>query len=410
MRAALYGGLIGLIAAIFLRATYQLISNRWPEGYDYSTRMIERAPKNGVIPYLLFRSLPTYIVGVLAIVTSDRLDGNVYVAATVLGVVYIGAGEVWAAINCHRRRDPRKNILISLYMINALLVLTALILAVMSRHAVAGFVPSPAELLSSLWTACFVAVFVYFMDRVFRRDELRNPTLSDARKMLGLDLEKYAKSMSVKMNCCPELVLAVILAECEQRPKWFRDAERMFGRIAGSKGITYGVGQIRSDRPLSDVQSIDDLCAGMSGYFPGSDRNGSNLELRVRLADHNPDPVFVDTAVKRYFELIPETVSCSSEIAYDKRSTFEIYRPQFNGDVMRILGSTAGSGSSHVWNIEATTSSGRHAIMDLSITTAECRTEFACDSPVYYGELHLLCDGIVVGEGFSLDGSGSLPW
>lgn len=410
MRAALYGGLIGLIAAIFLRATYQLISNRWPEGYDYSTRMIERAPRNGVLSYLLFRFSPTYIVGVLAIVTSDRLGGNVVVAATILGVVYIGAGEVWAAINCHRHRDPRKNILIALYMVNALLVLAALILAILSRHAVAGFVPDPTELLSSLWTACFVAVFVYFLDRVFRRDELRNPTLSDAREMLGVDLEEYAKSVSVKMNCSPELVLAVVLAECEQRPKWFRDAERVFGRLTGSKGISYGVGQIRSDRPLSDMQSIDYLCAGLSGYFPGSDRNGSTLELRIRLADHNPDPVFVATAVERYFELIPEIVSCSSEIAYDKRPTVEIYRPQFNGDVMRIHGSTARSSSPHVWNVGATTSSGCLEIADISVTTAECRTEFSCDTPSFYGELHLMCDGIVVGEGFSLDGSGSLPW
>lgn len=410
MRAALYGGLIGLIAAVFLRATYQLVSNRWPEGYDYSTRMIERAPKNGVLSYLLFRFLPTYIVGVLAIVTSGHLGGNIDVAATVLGAVYLGAGDVRAAINCLRRRDPRRSILIVLYMINSLLVLAALILAVVSRHAIAGFVPNPSELLSSLWTACFVAVFVYCIERVFRRDELQNPTLSDAREMLGSGLEKYAKSKAIETNCCPELVLAVVLAECEQRPKWFRAVERAFGRITGSNKITYGVGQIRSETPLSDAQSIDALCTGLSGYYPGSDRYSSNLGMRIRLADHNPDPVFVSTAVKRYFELIPETVSCSSDIAYDKRPTVEVYRSIFEGDAMRILGSTAGSISSHVWNIGATTGSGCRAIVDIPVTTAERRTEFACDSPIYYGELHLLCDGIAVGEGFSLDGSGSLPW
>lgn len=53
------------------------------------------------------------------------------------------------------------------------------------------------------------------------------------------------------------LVIAVVLAEVQQRPRWFRRLERLGGKVLGAG--TYGVAQVAADNPITDEESIDIL-------------------------------------------------------------------------------------------------------------------------------------------------------
>lgn len=410
MISTLTGIGVGLFFALLLRTAYQLMSNRWPEGYDYSTRMIERAPRLGVISYVLFRLVPTYVVAALAIVTASRMGGGVVITAVVLTTTYVVTGDLRAAVDTIRRNDPRRHILVVLYAINISLVLGAVFMAAISRKVVSRFIPRPMELLTSVWTAAFVAVFVYFIERVFRRKDLKGPTLDAILSRLGRRLESYIRLESVKRNCSPELILAVVLTEVEQRPAWFRRGERLYGWITKRKGISYGVGQIRSDTPLDDRQSVDGLCEEFAGFYPGGDRFGDSFELRLRLAQHNRDAVFVTTAFRRYYELIPEVTTMSSELAYDNRYTAEVYRPQYHGTRMTISGSVSGDGEVHSLQLRTGISPYGKEIGDILVPARNHRVAFERDLPVQFGMIYVLCDGEVVGDGFSLDKCSALPW
>lgn len=408
MSDVLTGILLGLLGAILLETTFRLILSRWPEGYTSSTRMIERAPKYSVWSYALFRFVPTFIVALLSVVTAGRLGASTVATAVTLGIVYVLERDIRAMFDAYRRKDPRLGILVVLYGINMALVAAAIALSMFLRDVLAGMVPSPRELISALWTAVFVAILAFVVEKMFQRDSLHAPTLVKARSDLGSDLEKYVRDAAVRANCSPELILAVVLTEIEQRPAWFRTGERIVGRLARRQEITYGVGQVRSKSPISDEQSVDKLCEELSSVYPGRMEYGDSLPLRLILADHNPDPVFVRTAFRWYVDLTPTFVAASPVTVFDRRSSVEVYTPQYHGSTMIISGSTASCKKGEIWRIGIDEESSFSINIDASVVPQ--RTEFSFEVPVDFGVFHLLFDREIIGPGFSLDSCSVLPW
>lgn len=402
------GVVIGSLGAVLLEYLFRLISDRWPEGYDSSIRMIDRAPRYGLIRYTAFRFCPTFIVGVLVIVTTERLESSVLAAAVSLLLLYVVLRDIRAAIDAIKRADPRIGVLRFLYAYNILIVILAVGTALISRSVAARVVPDPRELLTSLWTAVFVAIFAFMIQRLFEVSSSNSPSLEEDILHLGTELKEYVENSAIKFDCSPELILSIVLMENRQRPAWFRNCERLAGAMLPGRPLTYGVGQIRSTRPITDEQSVDELCKAFAHFYPGRIGYDDSLPLRLKLAKHNPDGIFVRGVVEIYRELVPKVVSFSSELAYDGRPTMEVYFPKYRRSTMEISGSYCGPVADHSWCLGAENESGVLSNIEVNETTS--RKRFSYLLAPEFCDLFLLCDGKEIGHRFSLDDCSALPW
>lgn len=97
----------------------------------------------------------------------------------------------------------------------------------------------------------------------------------------------------------PAAVEAVALAEELNRPRWARRLER----VLVPRAATYGLMQVRADRPLSDLESVELYLADLraAGGYPALD--DSHLHLRDFFLAHNDDTNFADLATRLYWEI-----------------------------------------------------------------------------------------------------------
>lgn len=86
-----------------------------------------------------------------------------------------------------------------------------------------------------------------------------------------------------------------MVVEAIQRPVWARRVERLLGRAFRLR-LSYGIMQVRSNRPLSDRQSVD---AALGGPLRGVTLPASEYgwwpadQLAATLDSYNSDPTFL---------------------------------------------------------------------------------------------------------------------
>ena len=106
---------------------------------------------------------------------------------------------------------------------------------------------------------------------------------------IGEDAWSYVSNFKATDPREIRIAKAIILAECQQRPRWFRRLERVKGRLW--KQGTYGVAQVAADGPITDRESIDRLITRLQGHIDRDPESGENFARLTKsfLLDHNPD-------------------------------------------------------------------------------------------------------------------------
>ena len=98
-----------------------------------------------------------------------------------------------------------------------------------------------------------------------------------------------------------------MITESIQRPKWFRRLERILGLIY--RRGTYGIMQVRNDRPIGDKQSIDIAIRNHlneSGNIVDSEGNYDFELLEQYIRAYNPSIAFINQASQIAKELYIE--------------------------------------------------------------------------------------------------------
>jgi len=141
---------------------------------------------------------------------------------------------------------------------------------------------------------------------------------------LGESLQKKIRTEAQANDASVEFIEAIVLTECIQRPKWIRRAENLKGRFV--KPGSYGVAQISSSSPISDEESIEEICKIYAGYYPARNEAGdyNRTLLQVALESHNPDPIFVNQATEILEARSRKLVEGSSSWADDGRKFIEV--------------------------------------------------------------------------------------
>jgi hypothetical protein len=168
-----------------------------------------------------------------------------------------------------------------------------------------GFIVPPIdELFKSLWGTTFVAIIAAILIAKTRVQLDIGRLVSRSRREVGATLREMARNEALRVGTDPDLVETVLLTENLERPRWFRQLERLKGTIF-PRG-SYGVMQVTADQPLSDsdsiVRAVENHLRNVTLQFNNNGYIDSN-SLQSTLTEYNSDPVFISLAMQIFWHV-----------------------------------------------------------------------------------------------------------
>jgi len=284
-----------------LAVTYRLIEASWPESYMTLWDMASYRKIANPAGYALFRLIPVFATVLFVAVSLERANENPWPASLIVGVLHgwltsgRAIGHTW-----HARSDPRRSPLIAMHAFVFLLVAASAIGAALSRNTLDGLIPELDSLASELWGAVLAALLAAFFIETTRSGTIEVPDLmARQRKLLGEQLMEVVRVLALEHNADRMLVEAILFTESTQRPKWFRNLERVKSWF--SKSGTYGVMQVFHDGYLTDEASIRIAVAErLANTLPEDGEQLDHDQLEVLLRRYNPSEAFNSMASEFY--------------------------------------------------------------------------------------------------------------
>lgn len=251
---------LALLGVLILNSAYSLIKTDWPEVYtDTQTRAQEHIRVNPIRTYFLLRGGPVFLVSLFISVSIDRLGGLAWLGFWLMIIIYLCWTTGRATLEVLKTRShPNWIMLLFYHGLSVIVVVIFGFLAVLLRSLFVPFIPGGQELLISVWAGVFAALLAGVVRQMLSPHRLEGEEVVLAlRRDIGPETWSYLRGKAVESEELRDFVTAFVLAETQQRPRWFRRLERLGGKIWGPG--TYGVAQVASDTPISDTKSIDIL-------------------------------------------------------------------------------------------------------------------------------------------------------
>lgn len=283
---------ISSIGTLGITALYRSIKTNWPESYTpISNMMTHNLRRRPFINFFIFRGGPVFLITLFTSVITERNGGYPWIGTMFLIITYLYLTDFRAIASIyHRPRHPQWIILIIYHIIAIIIVSTSSILAVYFREKISYLIPSERDILISLWAGIFSSILIS-VSRIIL--EPPNVDMFKIINQLRLDIGKenwsYISEVSNGDIPVKNILRAIILTEAQQRPRWFRRAERIKGLFI--KHGTYGVAQTLSEKPISDKESIRALAKNIpfDHYIRDSSGEFSHDALREIFMKHNPN-------------------------------------------------------------------------------------------------------------------------
>lgn len=263
----------GLVTGLLVKLTYGLIENDWPERYVYRLGVIERLRIRNLRSYLMLKTLPLALFLFLDVATLVQLGLPTGVSALGAVVTFVLLSDVRAIIVAYRNRDSRRGTLFVYYVFSIIFSFAIASVAHFLGRKYSFLAPTPHELVSNLWVVLFVTVAGFGVKKgVGFPQSGEREKVALARKDVGEYVWREIGVHAKEYGVSSEVAQAIVVVEVLQRPHWFRVLERVLGRFR--KCATYGVAQMLSASPLSDIESLDKLCKEMSESVSKDARDG----------------------------------------------------------------------------------------------------------------------------------------
>lgn len=286
---------IGLSAAALTVTFFRLVNNKWPEKYYQPGSIRGLIVSRSFLSFIAYRYVPVYLGAILAISGSRQAGGNSLYALFSFLVVYMCASPITAFVHHYRKRTLSSGLL-ALHVTTSVAIILVVIAAYYTHDYVSFLSPDFRGLATNIWSGLIAAAIAVLAFKAISRLTSQPDQYQLSRRELDPRLVEKMHATSF-----PDVVaiLAIALTENAQRPSWVRALERTFVRRNG----TYGLMQIKSQRPLNDEQSVELFLAGVAREheerpFDVSDRNWPGIFFRK----HNDDDDFVATCIQMYRE------------------------------------------------------------------------------------------------------------
>lgn len=298
-----------LLGAGFLHAFYGALKVRWPSAYFGASESFEQAVSATLWRYLAFRAVPVFATAVFVGVSVDRMGSTGWVSIVLLLVIHFGMTSGRAVLGLRRspRGERKYAALLALQTAAALMLAVVGFGAVLARGRLATLVPGVDEVVAGLWTAVAAGVLgAYLIAIANARQDSSLSQEAASRARIPSELWRVAKEEALRNDGDQYLVQAIMVAENLQRPRWFRKLERAKGLVW--KAGTYGIMQVESPRPLSDVESIEAAARGvLAGVVVPTDPEGRWPDIDwlrgFVIERYNADRSLAEQVVNLYIEL-----------------------------------------------------------------------------------------------------------
>jgi len=173
------------------------------------------------------------------------------------------------------------------------------------------FAPSVSGLFDNLWSSLFVAVIALMYARITSppmqgADEKAAQTARDnyVVESYGSIHSKHAAVIDeaiAKYGCSKPILYAVLIYENMNRPKWMRRSENLLVRVFRLE-LTVGLAQVKSDKPLSDAESIVRAAHILQGSSFADSGYGSGFvdleQLESILKNYNSSNLYAESVAE----------------------------------------------------------------------------------------------------------------
>jgi hypothetical protein len=242
-----------------------------PIGYMSVRQFLSGGERRWVL-YFLFRYTPHVVVLLLlsAILQKYWLLDNVLgylLLATTISVLY---RNVWGWYNA---KFVSERILHAFNSV-MLYLITFGVWTLSELTSLAFFAPSVSGVLDNLWSSVLAATAVLLYARATNPnakfdDKQAEETARDNHVLRAYNLIRTNHEATISLGCqkyaCSKPILyAVVIYENMNRPPSLRKLENIIVRFV-KVPLTVGIAQVKSDKPLSDAESIEKAARILSG-------------------------------------------------------------------------------------------------------------------------------------------------
>lgn len=309
--AEIIGSFIGAaLGALALWAIYRWIETEWPRSYTKPETSAESSYKqNPVRAFLFFRGGPVALVSLFLAVILERGGANPWLGVGILCLLHIWTTNFRALVDLLRPPKPYTWVIWTLYhLFTIVIVVGTAVLVTFFRANLQWMIPGSEELLQAVWAGIFAAIIWSIARSLLSAQKLDGAELVDSLiNDMGRKNWELIERLAAKNHTEEFLVKAIVLAEVEQRPRWFRRLERLAGSFR--KRGTYGPAQVMAPSPISDPESIELLFVNIRrGEWSALDEDQGYVEpgaLEEVFLAHNQDSGHADRMIY-FFRLLEE--------------------------------------------------------------------------------------------------------
>lgn len=302
----------GAFGATALHVFFSGFKERWPSNYTSVANELEAHHRRSLPRYLLVRLSPPIFLAGASANFAVALDGSAGITAITTGVMHACTTDIRAL---WRRRRGSPPALIAYHSTSTVAVLFGAALGGLLSVKFRWIFPPATEMRDALWTGAIVAVLAgWYMQKTSNEPDA-DQSFAALRHDIGEKLWSDIPIIASANGADPYLIQAIVAAEATQRPRWIRRIER---RVPWQG--SYGVAQIKSNKKLTDTDSVELLAHAFAGTVPERSPTGHLVfihRLENLLENHNSSPAFLSDVFKYLEEIAPRHIEHSNQMAQD---------------------------------------------------------------------------------------------
>lgn len=251
------------VSLYLLWLLYRMLEIRWPNFYFSLSDSASLYVSISLQRFVLFRMFPIMIVTlpILGTIAKNSPSNFIIILGILIGLSHAVMTNGIAIVKLVRGSSD-----IATYFNKANQILLHLIVLCLSTAGggLSGYIagtdlgqsitPSLAGMVDNIWSTVLVLVIGVYYYKDFNRGVNEDEFILKVSKSISENTKLKIKESCAMHEADYPLTLSVCIAESIQRPKWVRTLEAVKGLVI--KRGTYGIMQVRSDKPLSDDESI----------------------------------------------------------------------------------------------------------------------------------------------------------
>ena len=259
--------------------------------------------------YILFRSLPPFIVFILLVSIYQKYDliKDTLYPLILTSLIFLLPKDLY----CLTKRSvtlPEK--IMHLINVGAVLIVVVFTNYLTQVVPIDVLAPSMEGVIDNLWASLLVASLVIFYldatnladkEEMGKENARSNYVVTTYRRLN----EKFGESIvkeCQKLGCSAALLYAILIYENMNRPSLVRKLENLFVRFFPIE-LTLGIAQVKSRRPLTDEESILIAIQRLKGsnelikhIFQSDDEK--HLEVRKIISPYNSNKDYSDSIIQ----------------------------------------------------------------------------------------------------------------